>query len=354
MRQMIVLCASAWILAATIPAAHSQGASRYRVLTTNRMSTLQAELVQVASQGYRVAAAARPAPAVRALVLEGSKEKLDYFISEVLALDVSTQKVEPGYRILPRTVGSLGNGPCSAIFERSPNDSGRRDYRVEDAVYPGNLQKDILNAASEGYRVLVIGAGAGFCAVLEREPGAASPSTPAVDRKNEGKEKKVNLAAADYSRPYVLIATTKTSTLEKEIADAAAHGFRLQSAAAADELVYLMERQDATTARADYILLSTTKSETLEREMNQAVARGYRVHPFSLTGVFKSLSGTFEIVAVMEKRESPAVEYRVIGTARAGTFEKEVAAAGDEGWELVALPASGGFTAVLQRPAVRR
>ena len=102
------------------------------------------------------------------------------------------------------------------------------------------------------------------------------------------------------------------------------------------------------------MLLSTTKTETLEREMNQAVARGYRLHPLSLAGIYRSMSGAFETVAVMEKRESPAVEYRVIGAARAGTFEKELTAAGEQGWELVAAVRSGAFTAVLQRTAVPR
>lgn len=354
MRRIVALFALAWLLTSTIADAQSPPASRYRVISTSKISTLQAELAQAANDGYRVAASSRPAPAVKVLVLERSNNRYEYFVSDALPQDVRDQKVPPGYRIVPQTVGSTANGPCAAILERSPGDSGRRDYRIEDAVYPGNLQNDILNAAAEGYRVLVIGAAAGFCAVLEREPRAASTSAPTAAVKDGAKEKKVNLSAADYSRPYVLIATSKTSTLEKEIAEAVAHGYRLQSGSAGDELVYLMERQDEKSPQADYLLLSTTKTETLEREMNQAATRGYRLHPLSLAGVYKSLSATFEAVAVMEKRESPAVEYRVIGTARAGTFEKELTAAGEQGWELLATVRSGAFTAVLQRPAGSR
>lgn len=61
-------------------------------------------------------------------------------------------------------------------------DSGRRDYRVEYAVYPGNLQKDILNAAAEGYHALVIGAAGRFCAVLEREPADSCEHEPPEPR----------------------------------------------------------------------------------------------------------------------------------------------------------------------------
>jgi hypothetical protein len=346
MRQITTLVVSAWLLTPTIAWAQSPAASRYRVLSANKFSTLQAELAQAANEGYRVVANAGSA-----VVLERSSDKYEYLISGALPQDVRDQKVPPGYRILPRTVGQIAGGPCGAIFERSPGDSVRREYRVENAVYPGNLQKDILNATAEGYRVLVIGAVAGFCAVLEREPGAAGTNAPAAGVKEAGKEKKANLGVADYSRPYVLMATTKTSTLEKEMAEAVARGHRLQSGAAADELLFLTERQDANTPKPDYILLSTTKTDTLEREMNQAVARGYRLHPLSLAGILRSMTGLFETVAVMEKRESPAVEYRVIGTSRAGTFEKELIAAGEQGWELVATVRSGAFTAVLHRPA---
>ena len=232
MRQITILVVSAWLLTPTIAWVQSPAASRYRVLSTNKISTLQAELAQAANEGYRVAASAGPA-----VVLERSNDKYEYLISGALPQDVRDQKVPPGYRILPQTVGQIANGPCGAIFERSPGDSGRREYRFEDAVYPGNLQKDILNAAVEGYRVLVIGAVAGFCAVLEREPGAAGTSAPVAGVKEAGKEKNANLGVADYSRPYVLMGTTKTSTLEKEMAEAVARGYRLQSGAAADELV---------------------------------------------------------------------------------------------------------------------
>lgn len=350
MRNVVALVAFAWLLAPSTVDTQSSATSRYRVISTNRLPTLQKELDQAAGDGYRVIASARPAPALRVVVLERSKDKYEYFISDAAATAVRDQKVQPGFRILPQTVGSASNSPCGAVFERSGGDVVRRDYRVADAVYPGNLQKDILEATAEGYRVLVAGAAAGFCAVLEREhAGSGGGAATTAVKDVSAKEKKVNLSVADYSRPYVLLATTRTSTLEKEMADAVAHGFRLHSGSAADELVYLMERQDASAPRADYVVLSTNKRETLEREMNQAAARGYRLHPFSLAGILRSMSGTFETIAVMEKRESPAIEYRVIATARAGTFEKELSAALEQGWDFVAMPKSGALMAVVQR-----
>lgn len=345
MRRIIVLFVLACLLTPTIAYEQSPAASRYRVLFTRRISTLQAELAQAVNEGYRVVASARPTLAIRLLVLERSNEKHEYFISDTLTRDLRDQKVAPGYRLLPQTVGSTGNQACaSAIFERSLGDSGRRDYRVASAVNAGNLHRDILNAAAEGYRALAIGATGFFCAVLEREPGVASPSAPAADVKERSKEKQVDLRAPDYSRPSVLIATSKTTTLEKELAEAATHGYRLRLGAAGDELVYLTERQDATPPRPDYVLLSTVKTATFEREMNQAAARGYRLHPFSL-----ALSSGGDTVAVMEKRETPAVEYRVIDAGRVETFEKELNAASEQGWELVVALRSGVLWAVFQK-----
>jgi hypothetical protein len=119
-----------------------------------------------------------------------------------------------------------------------------------------------------------------------------------------------------------------------------------------------MERHDAKAPLADYVLLSTS-TETLERGMNQTATRGYHLHPFSLGAVGSKflmdseiLSVREAVVVVMEKRESPQVEYRVMRTwAGRQQFEGELNAAGTQGWELVATL---GSAAVLERPAGSR
>ena len=349
MRRIIAFFASAWLLMATIAYTQSPTTSRYKLLATDLVST--AELAKAAKRGYRVAALART-PTF--LVLERSNDKREYIVTHGLLKDIRERKVPPGYRILPQTVRVIGNGlagygPCAGIFERSSGDRGGRDYRVEHALNVRNLRRDILNAAAEGYHVLVIHAGAaGYCAVLTR-----------------GSEGVGQSAAADDSRRYHLIATRETNTLQKELTEAVAHGYRLHSGSAGDEFVYLMELQNGNAPLADYVLLSTRSIETLEHSMNQAATRGYQLHPFTLGAIVTPIMDfdiprVTEIVAVMERRESPALEYRVIRPAREyramwtwlSQFEREINAAGEQGWELTASLGSGA--AVMQRPAGSR
>ena len=301
------------------------------------------------------------------MVLERSNDKREYFVTDGLLKDIRERKVPPGYRILPQTVrvgnGVAGHGPCTGIFERSSGDRGGRDYRVEHALHVRNLRRDILNAAAEGYHALVIHAGAaGYCAVFTRGSEGVSPSASLANIRDRSTEKNLSLGAADDSRRYDLIATRETDTLQKELTEAVAHGYRLHSGSAGDEFVYLMERQNANAPPADYVLLSTRSIETLERSMNQAATRRYQLLPFTLGAIVTPIPDfdippVTEIVAVMERRESSALEYRVIRRRPAlwtwlPQFEKEINAAGEQGWELTATLGSGA--ALMQRPAGSR
>jgi hypothetical protein len=94
--------------------------------------------------------------------------------------------------------------------------------------------------------------------------------------------------------------------------------------------------------------------------MNQAATRGYQLHPFTLGAIVRPIPDfdiprVTEIVAVMERRESPALEYRVIRLAwwtRLPQFEKEINVAGEQGWELTAT--LGSSAPLMQRPAGSR
>lgn len=333
MRQAFVISLVLVSLAPVPASTETQALPAFRVISANRFSTLQTELAQAAAEGYRVRAVMRPAPASRAILLERSTDKREYFLSSDAERELRDGKIPPGFVILPQTLGAIGGGPCGAVFERDPSATASA-YRIESAVSPNNLQKDILAAVAKGDRVRMLGANAGYCALLE----SGAPATATA----EGKEK-----------PIELIATSRTATLEKELAAAAARGFRLHSAAAAEEFMFLMERQEAGSPAGDYLVFSTSKAETLQSEMNKASAKGYQLHPFSMMGKTRGLTAALETTIVMEKRDRPPVEYRVISTARAATFEKELLESAEQGWQLAAVLPSGAFSAVMERPAAR-
>jgi hypothetical protein len=82
---------------------------------------------------------------------------------------------------------------------------------------------------------------------------------------------------------YRLLATNKTSTMQKEMNEAADAGFRFQgvmggetSFGGSEVVVILARSKDATVKpHYKYILLATNKTSTMQKEMQQAGDEGY-------------------------------------------------------------------------------
>jgi hypothetical protein len=146
---------------------------------------------------------------------------------------------------------------------------------------------------------------------------------------------------------YLLLATERTSTMQQEINDAAARGFRVVAASPKEssEVVVLLEQ---TKDKYDYRLVATTRTATLQREISDAAEAGYRIVPRAVTG-----KGD-EVLVLMEKAgEGPAsVQYKVLATERTGTLQKEISDASANGYTLTALAGRGEYVAILER-AVR-
>jgi hypothetical protein len=151
---------------------------------------------------------------------------------------------------------------------------------------------------------------------------------------------------------YRLLATNKTSTMEKEMNQAAAEGFRFDGAMGGDtagggaEMVVIMSREQAAGGpRYDYKLLATNKTSTMQKELSAAGAAG-----FLYTGqtVYNSAFGGREVVVILERLDGAkrAYEYRLLATARTSTMQKELNEAGRAGFEFcgmtVAETAFGG------------
>lgn len=179
-------------------------------------------------------------------------------------------------------------------------------------------------------------------------------------------------AAADKSAAPALVdfrvlATNKTSTMQKELNQLAAGGYRLQGVMGGEtlfggsEVVAVMSRDlDAKPeARYEYVLLATNKTSTMQREMSQAASGGYRYRGQT---VFSTLFGGREVVVIMERDRQAAegaFEYRLQATGKTSTLEKELKEVGAEGYTLSGLTvgqtAFGGseLVAIMERPARR-
>jgi hypothetical protein len=160
-----------------------------------------------------------------------------------------------------------------------------------------------------------------------------------------------------------VLATNKTSTMEKEMNEAARAGYRFAGVMGGDtafggsEVVVLMTRNQADASSFGYKLLATTKTSTMQKEMQEAGDAGFE---YKGQTIFKSAFGGKEVVVVLERDETIATpvryEYRLLATKKSSTLEKEVSEATAAGYAFVGLTiadtAIGGdeIVSILRKP----
>jgi hypothetical protein len=155
------------------------------------------------------------------------------------------------------------------------------------------------------------------------------------------------LVAAQSPVGYKLLATSKTSTMEREMNGTAEAGFRFagvmggDTAAGGQEVVVIMAREgEAVNGRFQYKLLATSKTSTMQREMQAAGDAGYE---YEGQTVFKSAFGGEEVVVILERdRQATPVlhEYRLLATSKTSTMERELDEAGRAGFRFVGMTVS--------------
>jgi hypothetical protein len=151
-----------------------------------------------------------------------------------------------------------------------------------------------------------------------------------------------SLAAQDKVS-YRVLSTAKTSTMLKEMQDAAEAGFRFgdvmggNTALGGSEVVVVMTRTTHSDAY-QYRLLATNKTSTMQKELQEAGDLGFE---YKGQTQFKSAFGGKEVVAIFERprdaRDAAHWEYRLLATSKTSTMQKELAEAGDQGFEFVGL-----------------
>jgi hypothetical protein len=149
---------------------------------------------------------------------------------------------------------------------------------------------------------------------------------------------------------YRVLATTKTSTMDRELNAAAEAGFRFQAvmggetAGGGQEVVVVMSRTAGAAARFGYKLLATSKTSSMQKELQAAADAGYEYRGQT---VCNSAFGGDEVVCILERdKDAPPLRsaYRLVATSKTSTLEKELQQAGAAGYE--ALGMTVGSTAL--------
>lgn len=143
---------------------------------------------------------------------------------------------------------------------------------------------------------------------------------------------------------YKLLATKKTSTMQKEMNEAAGAGFRFaavmggETAYGGDETVVIMTRpRGESRARYTYLLLATQKTGTMQKELQAAGDEGFE---YKGQTVFKTAFGGKEVVCILERdfdSKAQRWEYKLLATKKTSTMQKELSEVGDQGFEFVGV-----------------
>jgi hypothetical protein len=158
----------------------------------------------------------------------------------------------------------------------------------------------------------------------------------------------------DLTQHYLLLATRKTSTMQKELDQAAAAGYRIiaGSRTSGTEMALLLESVATPPDTYEYFLLATTQTPTMQKELNEVAARGFRLVPSTMMQK-ERMFGSMEIVVIMEKPPgSPQhYEYLLLATTRTSTLQKEITEATEGGYEVVGMVSRGEHIVIMERPA---
>ncbi len=165
----------------------------------------------------------------------------------------------------------------------------------------------------------------------------------------------VLVSAQEQTKPkiefeYKLLATSRTATMEKEMNDAAAEGYRFLEVISGDTffggaealVVMIRPTDDFFRGRFAYRLLATTKTSTMQKELQSAADEGYEHRGQS---VFKKTFGT-EVMVILErdnKLRPKLWEYKLLATKKTSTMQKEVMEAAAEGYQFVAFSTGNTF-----------
>lgn len=149
-----------------------------------------------------------------------------------------------------------------------------------------------MNQASE--------AGFRFAGIMAGETALGGSETVVVMSRSAG--------ASDKGRWfYKLLATSRTSAMQKELREFGELGFEYKGQTIFKEVIVILERdREALAHRYQYQLAATNKTSTMQKELSSAGQAG-----FSLVGitVAETSFGGKEVVAILSKMEIQQAEH---------------------------------------------
>lgn len=163
-------------------------------------------------------------------------------------------------------------------------------------------------------------------------------------------EKSSDKLQIDDSENYLILSTKKIQTMEKELDQASAKGFRVLYGAPTQQfdMAIFLTRSESPKPFA-YKILATSRNKTMEKEINEFAAQGYRILP--RTAVFKQGLLTAEFVMLMERDSNvaKAYEYKLVVARVENKLQKDMEAVMKDGFQPVTMITIGKNIIVMEK-----
>ncbi len=275
------------------------GKYEYKVLATNRLSTMRKELEEAAAEGFEFRG-------------------------------ITTEQKPPPFAY-PETI---------VVMERPVGETKRRfDYKLVSTKSEKTAQKKLDAAVSEGYLPVEMALGVDLNAMEVLSPYPPDHHVTIVlarDANNPGAEM--------GAREYRFLRTTRVSTMEKEMNQLAKEGFQFHLTSIGS--ITIMTRPfKEKTQKYEYKLLATQRSSTMQKELTEWGLQGYQFLDIS-TGAGGRVSVMERGVGEVSRRQ---YEYKFLATARESTTQKELSEALAGGYKFIEISSIGQCMIVLGR-----
>lgn len=156
----------------------------------------------------------------------------------------------------------------------------------------------------------------------------------------------------DDDQSYLVLSTKRIQTMEKELDEVAAKGFRVLYGAPTQQfdMSILLERvPEPVSTPYSYKVLATSRLKTMEKELNDLAKQGYQLLPRTI--IFKQGFVTAELVMLMERvpNSNQNYEYKLVQGRKEVKIHKEIDQAAPQGFVPVTMIVLGENVVVLER-----
>ena len=163
---------------------------------------------------------------------------------------------------------------------------------------------------------------------------------------------KADKVALDADQNFLVLSTKRIQTMEKELAEVSAKGFRVLYGGPTesfDMALFLQRVQEPGQPTYSYKVLATSRLKTMEKELNEAARGGFRMLP--RTAIFKHGLLTVELVMLMER--SPQAdrnyEYKLVSAGKESKLHRKIEEAIAQGFTPLTIVTGGEHIVVMEK-----